>query len=196
LQLSDWKRDVTPHRPAFAAVEAIATRILVLRGQRVLVDADLAALYGVSTRRLNEQVKRNRKRFPGDFVFRLNAAETKTLDRSQFATGSQKHRNPRFPPYAFTEHGAIMAAMVLNSARATDVSVYVVRAFVELRGVLAANKELAKRLDQLEATIEKRLARQDEAVAEILVAIRNLMAPAQPMRRPIGFVTPEEKKGG
>ena len=97
------------------APEQIASAILVLRGQRVLLDAELAALYGVTTKRLNEQVKRNAARFPADFIFRLTKTETVALNRSQNATGSQKHRDPRFAPYAFTEHGAIMAATILSS---------------------------------------------------------------------------------
>jgi hypothetical protein len=100
-----------------------------MRRQRVILDADLAVLYGVTTKRLNEQVKRNAARFPPDFLFRLTATETRALNRSQSATGSQKHRDPRFPPFAFTEHGAIMAATVLNSASAVEMSLYVVRAF-------------------------------------------------------------------
>lgn len=91
-------------------IHRIARAILLLRGQRVILDAELAALYGVTTKRLNEQVKRNAARFPADFMFRFSRAETEAMNRSQFATGSQKHRNPRFPPHAFTEHGAIMAA--------------------------------------------------------------------------------------
>jgi hypothetical protein len=174
-------------------VERISRRILVLRGQRVMLDADLAILYGVSTRRLNEQLRRNRARFPSDFVFRLSAAETRELDRSQFATGSQKHRDPRFPPYAFTEHGAIMAASILNSARATEVSVYVVRAFVELRGALSANRELARRLEQLESRIENRLAKHDDTIVDILAAIRRLMSPPARSGRPIGFVVPKDE---
>lgn len=166
----------------------------MLRGQRVMLDMDLAALYGVTTRRLNEQVKRNRKRFPDDFVFRLDPAEVLALNRSQIATGSQKHRDPRFAPYAFTEHGTIMAAMVLNSARATEVSVFVVRAFVELRAALSQHRELAKRLDQLESRMEQRFAEQDETIVEILAAIRQLMKPPEPSRRPIGFVTSDEHK--
>jgi hypothetical protein len=181
---------------ARVAIEHISRRILVLRGQRVMLDADLAMLYGVSTRRLNEQLRRNRARFPRDFVFRLSAADARELDRSQFATGSQKHRDPRFPPFAFTEHGAIMAATVLNSARATEVSVYVVRAFVELRGALSANRELARRLGQLESRIEKRLAEHDNTIVDILAAIRRLMNPPEPGRRPIGFVVPQDKKRG
>jgi hypothetical protein len=161
-----------------------------------MLDADLAALYGVTTRRLNEQVKRNQDRFPADFMFRLTSAEMETVNRSQIATGSQKHRDPRFAPYAFTEHGALMAAMVLNSPRATEVSVYVVRAFVELRDALIAHKELAKRLDELESRLERKLATHDQAIAGILSAIRALMTPHEPKRRPIGFVTPEEKNRG
>ena len=177
---------------ALVAIEAIASRILILRGQRTILDADLAALYGVTTKRLNEQVKRNRARFPEDFMFRLTSTELQDLNRSQFATGSQRHRDPRFTPYAFTEHGAIMAAMVLNSPRATEVSVYVVRAFVQLRDTLLAHKELARRLDQLEARIERKLSTHDQAIAGILDAIRKLMAPPPPApelkRRRIGFV--------
>lgn len=104
-----------------------------LCGQRVILDADLAALYGVGTKRLNEQVKRNFERFPEDFMFRLTRAEADALNRSQNATGSGKYRDPRFPPFAFTEHGAIMAATILNSSQAVEMSLYVVRAFVRIR---------------------------------------------------------------
>jgi hypothetical protein len=174
---------------ALVAIEAIASRIVVLRGQRVMLDVDLAALYGVTTKRLNEQVKRNRERFPDDFMLRLTSTDVETLNRSQIATGSQKHRDPRFAPYAFTEHGALMAAMVLNSSRATEVSVYVVRAFVELRDTLVAHKELAKRLDELESRLQRKLATHDQAIAGILDAIRQLMVPPEPTKkRRIGFV--------
>jgi ORF6N domain len=166
---------------------SIAGAILVLRRQRVILDVDLAALYGVTTKRLNEQVKRNQGRFPADFVFRLTAAETESLNRSQFATGSQRHRNPRFPPFAFTEHGAIMAANVLNSPLAVEMSIYVVRAFVQLREWLCSSKELARRLDQLESRIEKKLASHDDAIAAMLSAIRELMNPPATKRRSIGF---------
>jgi phage regulator Rha-like protein len=177
------------------AVDAIASRIVTLRGQRVIVDADLAALYGVETKRLNEQVRRNLERFPADFMFTLEQDEWEAL-RSQFATlktGRGQHR--KYLPYAFTEHGAIMAATVLNSPRAVEVSIYVVRAFVQLRELLTGHKELAKRLDQLEARMERKLMTQDQAIAGILDAIRQLMAPPPaPKKRPIGFVTGEEKK--
>jgi hypothetical protein len=168
---------------------------MVVRGQRVMLDSDLATLFGVSTKRLNEQVKRNVERFPPDFMFRLSAGETAGLDRSQFATGSQKHRDPRFSPYAFTEHGALMAANVLNSPRAIEVSVYVMRAFVELREMLASNRVLALKLKELEQRLERRLDEHDQAIVEILRAIRQLMAPPElKKKRPIGFVLPEEKQ--
>ncbi|MEA3099471.1 ORF6N domain-containing protein [Caballeronia mineralivorans] len=108
---------------ALVPTEDITRSILVLRGHRALLDSELAALYGVTTKRLNEQVKRNADRFPADFIFRLTRTETEALNRSQNATGSQKHRDPRSSPYAFTEHGAIMAAMVLNSPRAVEINV-------------------------------------------------------------------------
>ena len=175
-------------RSALVPAQDVTRAILVLRGQRVLLDAELAALYGVTTKRLNEQVKRNAERFPEDFMFRLTPAETESLNRSHFATGSQKHRDPRFPPYAFTEHGAIMAATILNSPRAIEMSVYVVRAFVQLRELLSSNKELARRFAQLEARLDKKLAEHDEAIAAILSAIRELMVPPPPSKkRGIGF---------
>ena len=169
------------------AVEAIASRIVTLRGERILLDADLAALYGVETRRLNEQVRRNRRRFPADFVFRLTREELENL-MSQFATSRWGGR--RKLPYAFTEHGAIQAATILSTRRAVEVSVYVVRAFVQLRGVLTANRELAKRLDELEARIQRKLDTHDRVIADILDAIRQLMSPPEPKpKRRIGFVS-------
>jgi hypothetical protein len=176
------------------APEQIAGAILVLRGHRVLLDAELAALYGVTTKRLNEQVKRNAARFPADFIFRLTKTETVALNRSQNATGSRKHRDPRFAPYAFTEHGAIMAATILSSPRAIEMSVYVVRAFVQLREMLASNRELARRFAQLETRLDKKLTSHDEAIAAILFAIRQLMHPPAPKRRPIGFTADLREK--
>jgi hypothetical protein len=175
-------------------VEHITRAILVLRGHKVLLDAELAALYGVTTKRLNEQVKRNAERFPEDFLFRLSAAEVATLNRSQIATGSQKHRDPRFPPYAFTEHGAIMASMILNSPRAVEMSVYVVRAFVQLRELLSSNRELARRFAQLETRLDKKLTEHDRAIGAILSAIRELMHPAPPKHRPVDFTADLEEK--
>jgi hypothetical protein len=158
-----------------------------------MLDSDLAALYSVTTKRLNEQVRRNLERFPTDFMFQLTNQEVAIL-RSQFATSSSDGRRlawggRRYTPHAFTEHGALMAAMVLNSPRATEVSVYVVRAFVELRDTLVAHKELAKRLDELESRLERKFTTHDQAIAGILDAIRQLMVPPEPTKkRRIGFV--------
>ena len=166
-----------------ASAAEISRTIVVLRGQRVILDRDLAALYGVSTKRLNEAVKRNARRFPADFMFRLTPVEVEILNRSQIATGSAKHRNPRFPPFAFTEHGAIQASNVLNSPRAIEMGVHVVRAFVRLRELLASNKELAHKLNEL----ERKYQHHDKAIAAMLAAIRELMNPSPIKRRGIGF---------
>jgi hypothetical protein len=166
-----------------APVEEIARTILLLRRQRIILDADLAVLYGVPTKALNQAVKRNAERFPEDFMFRLTHAEVGALNRSQSVTGSQKHRDPRFPPYGFTEHGAIMAATILNSPRAIEMSLYVVRAFVRLRELLASNTALARKLDEL----ERKYQHHDEAITAILSAIRELTNPPAPKRRSIGF---------
>jgi hypothetical protein len=171
-------------KAALGKVEDIARAILVLRGRRVLLDAELAVLYGVTTRRLNEQVRRNRKRFPHDFLFELTTEEFANL-KSRFATSSWGGRRKR--PLAFTEHGAIQAATILNSPRAVEMSVYVVRAFVKLREVLSSNRELARRFEQLESRLDSKLTEHDEAIAAILSAIRELMRPQDPPRRGIGF---------
>lgn len=187
--------------PSLLPLETITHRILILRGQKVLLDTDLAALYDVPTKRFNEQVRRNLERFPADFMFQLTEEEWAAL-RSQFATlktGRGQHR--KYMPYAFTKHGAIMAATILNSPRATEVSVYVVRAFVRLREVLASNAELAKRLDDLEQSTEA-LAMQHDSFArntraqlkQVFDAIRELMTSPEPQKkRPIGFISGEEK---
>jgi hypothetical protein len=171
-------------KAALGKVEDITRAILVLRGRRVLLDAELAVLYGVTTRRLNEQVRRNRKRFPDDFLFELTTEEFANL-KSRFATSSWGGRRKR--PLALTEHGAIQAATILNSPRAVEMSVYVVRAFVKLREVLSSNRELARRFEQLESRLDSKLTEHDEAIAAILSAIRELMRPRDPPRRGIGF---------
>lgn len=162
----------------------IDSRILLVRGHRVLLDTQLARLYGVSTGRLNEQVRRNRRRFPEDFTFQLTKQEFAGL-RSQFAISSEGRGGRRYAPLAFTEHGAIMAATVLSSERAIEMSLHVVRAFVRLREVIAANKALAAKL----ADLERRLETHDQAIAEIIRTIRELATPPEPVpRRRIGFV--------
>src|SRR6204780_747660 len=133
-----------PKRRATLA-SAVESRILFLRHQRVILDADIAELYGVPVRVLNQQIKRNRERFPSDFLFHLTTKEHEIL-RSQFVISSHKHGGRRYMPNAFTEHGAIMAATVLNSERAVQMSVFVVRAFVRLRELLAANRQLAAKI--------------------------------------------------
>lgn len=169
---------------AIIPMERMVSRILLVRGQKVMLDADLAELYGVTTKRLNEQVKRNIARFPSDFMFQMNAREYRSL-RSHFATlksGRGQHR--KYLPYVFTEHGAIMAAAVLDSERAVLVSLHVVRAFVQLREMLSSNRKLALKLNEL----ERRLATHDRTIAELIEAIRRLMTPPEPKKkRPIGF---------
>lgn len=169
---------------ALVSQAEIENAILLLRGEKVLLDSDLASLYGVSTKALNQAVKRNRDRFPADFMFRLSAKETTALNRSQTVTGSQKHRDPRYPPFAFTEQGVAMLSSVLRSQRAVQVNVEIMRAFVRLRKILAVNAELAHRLDEL----ERRVGEHDEQFVQVIRAIRQLMEPpATPKRRRIGF---------
>ena len=176
-------------------VRQVESRIAILRGQRVLLDSDLAELYEVSVKRLNEQVKRNRERFPRDFLFQLSPEEDKVL-RSQSATSEGGPGGRRYLPYAFTEHGAIMAATVLNSQRAVEMSVFVVRAFVRLREMLASNQQIASKF----AELEQRLEGHDEAIQELVLAIHQLMEPPEGSKRRIGFEKPrsyaEAKKSG
>jgi hypothetical protein len=164
--------------------DRISGAIVILRGQRVLLDRDLAALYGVETRRLNEQVRRNQQRFPADFIFEVSAEEARNL-MSQFATSSWGGTRKR--PLAFTEHGAIMAATVLNSPGAVDMSVFVVRAFVQFRTALLSTRELAKRLDALERHVATKLSVHDRALTNLLKAIRSLTESPATKKRPIGF---------
>ena len=185
--------------------EDIREMIYTIRGQRVIMDFDLATIYGVPTKRLNEQVKRNRKRFPNDFRFQLNSKEWSHLisklaisqeqvDRSQFATGSQTHRDPRFRPYAFTEHGAVMAANILHSDRAVQMSIFVVRAFVKMRGLLGDSRELARRLAVLEKELKERLDVHEVAIVSILQRVMDLIDPPSfphPPHKPIGFKVKE-----
>jgi hypothetical protein len=152
-----------------------------IRGERVILDSDLARIYGVDTRSLVQAIKRNSDRFPSDFVFRLSANEYDHL-RSHFVI-SKGRGGRRYPPYAFTEHGAIMAANVLNSKQAVQMSVFVVRAFVKLRQTLAGHRELADKLNELEG----RVGTHDHAIASIIAAIRNLTEVPKPKSRAIGF---------
>ncbi len=163
----------------------VSTKILILRNQRVILDTDLAELYGVTVKRLNEQLKRNPKRFPPDFLFRLTQAEYDNL-RSQNATSRSAHGGRRYLPHAFTEHGAIMAASVLNSKRAVEMSVFVVRAFVRMREALIVNQRVVSKLSELEGRIDTH----DNELQELIEAIRELMAPMPANPRRIGFEAP------
>jgi hypothetical protein len=170
-----------PHS-SIVPTERIQQIILLIRGEKVIIDADLAALYGVETRRLNEQVVRNIDRFPADFMFQLSAEEKTEVIAN--CDNLSKLRFYRGLPYAFTEHGAIMAASVLNTPRAVEMSVFVVRAFVRLRAFLATHKELAEKL----AELEHKLQSHDEQIVAIIDAIKRLMAPPGPAdKRRIGF---------
>ena len=156
--------------------------IHLIRGQRVMLDSDLAAIYGVTTKRLNEQLRRNRSRFPSDFAFQLTAEEFTNL-KSQIATSSF-HGGRRYRPWVFTEHGALMLASVLNSEIAVQASIRVVRAFVRLREMVAANAQLASKL----AELEHRLDSHDEAIVDLFATLKRLLEPPEsPKKREIGF---------
>jgi len=164
--------------------ETIERSIFLIRGHKVLLDAHLASLYGVTTKRLNEQVRRNRARFPDDFMFQLTPGEVEAL-RSQTATSKGGRGGRRYAPYVFTEQGVAMLSTVLNSERAIHVNIEIMRAFVRLRQMLASNAQLARKL----ADLEKRYDTQFKVVFE---AIRQLMAPPEPKKKKIGFLVEEK----
>ena len=183
--------------PASVASDKITAVIRTIRGQKVILDSDLASIYGVPTKRLNEQFRRNRKRFPEDFAFKLTCEEAANL-RSQIATASSglgsmrsqiataSKRNIRYLPYAFTEHGALMAANILNSERAVVMSIYIIRAFVKMREDLAANAAILKRLAEIDTT----LLTHDAALRDIFQKLKPLLAPPpDPPKPEIGFHT-------
>ena len=168
-------------------VEVIEKKILLIRGHKVMLDSDLAELYGVTTKRFNEQIKRNLDRFPEDFMFGLTEKEFSTL-RSQFATSKTGGRGGRrYLPNVFTEHGALMAASVLNTPRAVEVSVFVVRAFVHLREMALSHKELSGKLDEL----ERKVSGHDKAITGLIHAIRELSTPPDKPKGKIGFTAPD-----
>jgi hypothetical protein len=173
-------------KKAKGALIPIERQIITIRGVRVIIDDILAAIYGVPTKRLNEQVKRNRDRFPEDFCFQLTRKEVNSI-RSQNATASK--RNVRYRPYVFTEHGAIMAANILKSKRAVNMSVFVVRAFIHFRETMITYKDLADKLKEL----EHKVGQHDEHLQEIIETIRQLMTPPEPPKRKIGFTVEEPK---
>ncbi len=179
----------------------IESRILVVRGLKAIIDADLAALYDVPTKALNQAIKRNAERFPQDFMFQLTAEE-----KTQVVTNCDHLQRLKFSkalPCAFTEHGAIQAANVLNSPRAVEMGIYIVRAFVRLKEAAATHADLARRLTELEDKTEGLALSHDTfsrntrtQLKQIFDALRELMVPPDPPKRPIGFIHPTEKKSG
>jgi hypothetical protein len=197
-------RKLRPHpkhetnKSVVTVVADISSLIQTIRGQKVILDSDLARVFNVPTFRFNEAVKRNRQRFPDDFLFRLTAEEFQSLTShiAMLKKGRGQHR--KFLPYAFTENGAIMAANVLNSPEAVRMSVFVVRAFVQMRDLLGSTKELAKQLAALEKKLTERLDGHEVAIIEVLRRVMDILdpppPPPEPPRRRIGFqVEPEEK---
>jgi hypothetical protein len=183
----------------------IDSLITTVRGQKVILDADLARIYEVPTKALNQAIKRNRGRFPSDFLFKLTAEESAQLKRSQSVTSSLRSQivtsntgwgGRRYAPYAFTEHGAIMAANVLNSPRATQMSVFVVRAFVKMRSMLTDTRDLARKLAALEQDLKGRLDIHEAAIVEVLQRIMKILDPPPPPPEPpppeIGFHVKED----
>ena len=177
-------------------VENLDRLIYEIRGQKVMLDQDLATVYGATTKALNQAVKRNANRFPADFAFQLTHQEVASL-RSQSVT-SKGRGGRRYLPYAFTEHGAIMAANVLNSPRATQMSVFVVRAFVKMRAVLSDSRELARKLAALEKELKDRLGVHEAAIVTILQRVMNIIDPSAlpepPPKKGIGFQVKERKR--
>ena len=168
--------------PNLVSPEVIGQRIYLIRGHKVMIDRDLASLYKVPTGRLNEQVKRNRKRFPEDFMFQLTKEEYENWI-SQIAISNSEKMGLRRRPYAFTEHGVAMLASVLNSDKAIKISIHIIKAFVKLRNVISAHKELAHKLEQL----ERKTVKHDTEIQAIFEAIRQLMKPPEQSKRRIGF---------
>jgi hypothetical protein len=178
---TETKENVMGRKAALIPANTIEEQILMLRGHKVMLDSDLAALYRVSTKRLNEQVKRNRRRFPEGFMFRLTAAE-----KAEVVANCDHLAKLKFSPtlpYAFTEHGAVMLASVLNSQRAVEASIFVVNAFVRLRELVSTHKELAAKIGEL----ERRVGSHDESIRSLVTAMRQLMATPSSKPKRIGF---------
>jgi hypothetical protein len=188
--ISSWNELKNMAKTATLMTRKVDSKIFVLRGQRVILDTDLAELYGVRSRHLNQQVKRNAKRFPLAFRFQLSQHELKIL-RSQNVISSEGHGGTRYLPYVFTEHGTIMAATVLNSKRAIEMSVFVVLAFVRMRRAIAGNRQILTKLAELEG----RLQSHDTDIQDLMEAIREFMSPSEPTRTHIGFKAPSDASG-
>lgn len=176
---------------SLTVIEGIEEKIYLIRGQKVMLDSDLAEVYQVETRVLNQAVKRNLNRFPEDFMFQLTETEAEKLrNSSQFVMSSKKHRGVTYRPYAFTEHGAVMLASVLKSQTAIEASIEVVRAFIKIRSIFALHQDLAERLEKLEKTTDKH----DQNFAVISQLLSQIFRDPKFLKRKIGFI--EEKKEG
>lgn len=162
-------------------LERIASKIYLIRRRKVMFDFDLADLYAVDTKALNQAVSRNVARFPEDFMFRLTPQENDALNRSQIVTGAQRHRDPRFPPRSFTQEGVAMLSGVLRSKRAIEVNIDIMRAFVRLRDLLAGNEELARKV-----------AQHDRQIAILFDHVEKMLAPMPVKKNPIGFIHPKD----
>ena len=168
--------------PSLIPVERVASRIYLIRNRKVMLDFDLADLYGVPTKALNQAVTRNAARFPEDFMFRLSREEAEAMNRSQIVTGSQKNRDPRLTPRAFTQEGIAMLSGVLRSKRAVEINVAIMRAFVRLREILATHEELARKV-----------AQHDRQIAVLFEHVKSLLEPPPaPKKPPIGFIHPKD----
>jgi ORF6N domain len=172
--------------PGIIPTERIERLILLIRGHKVMLDADLAELYGVETRVLIQAVKRNSNRFPADFMFQVSGEEAKHL-RSQFVISKGRRGGRRYLPYVFTEQGVAMLSSVLNSDRAVEINIQIMRAFVRLREMILSNKDLARKLHALERKLESH----DAHIRSLFEAIRQLMTPPEPKKRKIGFLARE-----
>jgi hypothetical protein len=179
---------------AVVATEAVQGKILVVRGQQVMLDKDLAELYGVETKRLTEQVKRNIERFPDDFMFQLDKSEAAAL-RSQLATSNEGRGGRRYAPYVFTEQGVAMLSSVLRSKRAVAVNIEIMRTFVEIRRAAANFKKLEKRIEELEKKADGKLAEHEKHLVVIFKVLKELAAPPPPKKKhPIGFASDQTGK--
>ncbi|HEY8994085.1 MAG TPA: ORF6N domain-containing protein [Lacunisphaera sp.] len=185
--------------PMYPPAVSIDGVIHTIRGERIILDSDLAALYGVQTKALNQAVRRNREKFPPDFLFALTATEAEQLRRSRSQIVTLKRgQNIKFVPFAFTEHGALMAATILNSPQATQMSVFVIRAFIKMRSLLTDTRELAKKLTALEAELKSRLDTHEVAIVDVLQRVMLLLDPSPGPEIPtkaMGFHTTITKPG-
>lgn len=175
------------HSRQLIPIEAIERRIFLIRGQKVRLDADLARLYGVPTKAFNQAVKRNVDRFPEDFMFRLGWDEAQQVSRSQTVT-LKRGQNPKYRPYAFTEHGVAMLSSVLRSERAVQMNILIVRAFIRLREILATHRELARKLERL----ERQQQEQGAQIAAVYNLVKRLLTPPKRRSHPIGFIASEK----